>query len=207
MKQIWPAPERNKGPILEVLAGALASNAFIVEVAGGTGQHAEHFARSQPGWTWLATDVDPAHVASMSAWTTEADLPNLPAPRTLDVEERPWDVGSPDVVFCANMIHIAPWRCAQALVAGAAEVLAPDGLLIAYGPYRIGGEHTAPSNAAFDENLRARDPAWGVRDLEAVDGLARAAGLVLVERVAMPANNQSIIWRRGKVGRGATSGS
>jgi SAM-dependent methyltransferase len=196
MKQCWPAPERNKGPILSVLTHHLPEVASILEIAGGSGQHAAHFARARPSWTWHATDVAAEHVASMGAWARELALPNLPEPFALDVCERPWTATAVDAVFCANMIHIAPWTAAQALVAGAGELLRPGGLLLLYGPFRVGGEHTAPSNASFDESLKGRDPEWGVRDLQDVDALAAGAGLERVERVPMPANNQTVIWRR-----------
>jgi SAM-dependent methyltransferase len=208
MKQCWPAPERNKGPILDVLTEHLLEEAEILEVAGGSGQHAAHFAHARPRWTWHATDAADEHVASMGAWARELALPNLPEPFALDVHDQPWSAPPVDAVFCANMIHIAPWSAGQALVAGAGALLSPGGLLILYGPFRLAGAHTAPSNASFDESLKGRDPGWGVRDLEAVDALANQAGLERIARVPMPANNQTVIWRRGAAnGRGLSPGS
>lgn len=196
MKQCWPAPERNKGPILEVLRGLLASNCEVLEIAAGSGQHAIHFAASEPGWRWLATDPNPEHVSSIAAHAQDSVLPNALSPGRLDVLERPWDVPPVDAVYCANMIHIAPWSCAQALVGEASRVLRRGGLLVLYGPFRLDGAHTSESNASFDASLRSRDPEWGVRDLEAVDALAGASGMEWVERFPMPANNQIVTWRR-----------
>ncbi len=207
MKQLWPAPERNKEPILEVLRELLEPSAEVLEIAAGSGQHAEHFARAEPGWRWRATDPDPEHLTSIAAYAEESGLDNLLAPARLDVLQRPWSVAPVDVVFCANMIHIAPWACAEALVAEAAQLLQEGGLLILYGPYRLGGAHTSESNEAFDASLKSRDPSWGVRDLETVDALAKAAGLTWVKRFPMPANNQIVTWRRtsGVEGRGPTA--
>ena len=195
MKQRWPAPERNKGPILEVLERVLPATCTVLEVAAGTGQHALHFANAQAGWTWLASDPNPEHVASIAAYGTESGLENLQPPVSLDVLEQRWSVAPQDAVFCANMIHIAPWECGRALITRAPHVLHPGGLLILYGPFQIDGKHTSESNDAFDQSLRSRDPSWGVRDLGVVDALARSVGLSWVERVAMPANNQMVIWR------------
>ena len=195
MKQRWPAPERNKGPIHEVLERVLPSSCSVLEIAAGTGQHALHFATEQPGWTWLASDPNPEHVASIAAYGKETDLENLQPPVSLDVLDQPWPVAPQDAVFCANMIHIAPWECGRALITRAPQVLRAGGLLILYGPFRIDGKHTSQSNEAFDQSLRSRDPTWGVRDLSVVHELARSVGLTWVERVAMPANNQMVIWR------------
>jgi len=195
MKQRWPAPERNKEPILSALRELLSERSEVLEVAAGSGQHAAHFARAQPGWRWLPTDPDPEHLASISAYVEDVALENLSRPVRLDVLNRPWDVASVDVVYCANMIHIAPWECGRALIEGSANILRPGGLLVLYGPYRIDGEHTSESNVSFDKSLRARDPAWGVRDLRAVDELAVEQGFEFVDRVAMPANNQLVSWR------------
>ncbi|MCR6629116.1 MAG: class I SAM-dependent methyltransferase [Magnetospirillum sp.] len=132
----------------------------------------------------------------MAAWRDEAGLDNLLPPLELDVRRQPWPLVAADAVFAANMIHISPWESTRALVEGAAVVLAPGGVLAVYGPFRVGGRHTAPSNQAFDADLRARNPNWGVRDLEAVEQLAQAAGFDPLETVPMPANNLSVAWRR-----------
>lgn len=199
-KVCWPAPERNKAPILEVLQRVLPKTGTLLEIASGTGQHAEHFARHLPGLTYLPSDRDAENLASIRAWVAEARLPNLLEPRELDVTWSDWPLpGSPpavDAVFNANMLHISPWSCALGLFAGLGRYLSAGGVFVLYGPYRIGGAHTAPSNESFDASLRERNPEWGVRDFEAVRDLAEGAGLRFVERVEMPANNQSLIFVR-----------
>lgn len=189
-----PAAERNHTPILEVLRRVLPPAGHVLEVASGTGQHAAHFATALPGVVWQPSEREEDALPSIAAWC--ADLPNVRAPIRLDVREAPWPVGDLDALFCANLIHIAPWEICQALLRGAGAHLVPGGALVLYGPYRIGGEHTAPSNQAFDQDLRSRDPAWGVRDLEAVVAVAREQSLELEERVAMPANNQTLVFRK-----------
>lgn len=199
MKQIWPAPERNKQPILDVLQRVLPAQARVLEIASGSGQHAAFFAAQKPGWRWQPSDFDPENLASIAAWVSEAQLPNLAPPIALDVCAVEWKVGSGgaiDAMFCANMIHIAPWACCLGLIAGAARYLAPRGRFVLYGPFTIAGEHTAESNATFDASLKARNPEWGVRDSDQVIALAGEAGLSFLERVAMPANNQTLIFER-----------
>ena len=196
MKQSWPAPERNKVPILAVLARVLPPSGRVLEVAGGSGQHAVYFAQQLPGLRFVPSDLASENVASMRAWAAEAQLPNLEEPRQLDVCAEDYGVGELDAIFNANMIHIAPWACAEGLFAGARRHLRPSGALVLYGPFHIGGQPTSDSNAAFDASLRQRDPRWGVRDLEAVLELADSAGLLLEERVAMPANNQLLVFRK-----------
>jgi len=186
--------ERNKQPILDVLRRVLPPSGTVLEIAGGSGQHSVFFSENLPGITWLPTDIDEGRLASIRAWREESSCSNLLEPRRLDVLDDDWDIGTVDVVFSSNMIHITPWECCHGLLAGARRHLTRGGMLIFYGPFRIGGEHTAPSNAAFDENLRGRDPSWGVRDLEAIRDAAD--GFVLDERVEMPANNQILVFRR-----------
>jgi predicted O-methyltransferase YrrM len=193
MKQCWPAPERNKQAILAVLARVLPPRGELLEVASGSGQHAVYFARELPALTFQPSDVDPENLASIRAWVREAGLPNLREPLALDVLADDWGVASVDALFNANMIHIAPWECCLGLLRGAARHLRPQGVLVMYGPFRVGGAHTAPSNESFDAGLRARDPRWGVRELEAVVSEAARLGLMFVER---PANNLSIVFRR-----------
>jgi SAM-dependent methyltransferase len=193
-KLVHPAAERNKEPILGVLRRVLPSTASVLEIAGGSGQHAAFFAENLPGITWLPTDIEAERLASIDAWCRESKLANFLAPRALDVLDDDWGLGSFDAVFNANFIHITPWKCCLGLLAGARRHLHTGGLLIFYGPFRIGGEHTAPSNATFDDDLRGRNPEWGVRDLEAV--VDAAEGFMLEERVEMPANNQVLIFRR-----------
>lgn len=196
MKQRWPAPERNKGPILEVLTRVLPARGTVLELASGSGQHAVHFAAHLPGLRWLPSDPDPDNLASIRAWLHEAALPNLAQPIALDVLSTSWDVGTVDAVFNANLIHISPWACCAALFDGVGRHLAADGVLVTYGPYRIAGQHTSESNARFDAGLKAQDERWGVRDLADVEREAQRVGLGLVERIQMPANNLSLVFRR-----------
>lgn len=187
-----PATERNREPIREVLARFVPKGARVLEIAAGTGQHAAYLAPRLEVRAWLPTDGDPTALASIDAWRAESDA-ILPA-RVLDVTKGDWPEGPFDVVYSANMIHIAPWACCEALVDGAARVLAEGGSLALYGPFKRGGAHTAPSNEAFDASLRARDPRWGVRDLGEVTARASQAGLSLREIVEMPANNLTVIF-------------
>ncbi len=191
-----PAAERNRGPILAELQRLLPARGLLLEIASGTGQHAAHASAGLPGWHWLPSDFDAASLPSIRAWC--AGLDRVLPPLQLDVLQPQW-LGVPapvDAIFCANMIHIAPWACCVGLVQGAARHLTAQGLLITYGPYREDDVPTAPGNLAFDADLRARDPAWGLRRLEDVAKAAAEAGLALRERVAMPANNLLLVWGR-----------
>jgi hypothetical protein len=196
-KLTWGAPDRNKQPILAVLQKVLPPAGTLLEVASGTGQHAVHFAQQLPGWTIQPSDVDADNLVSIEAWADEAALPNLRRPISLDVGNDDWNVAPVDAIFNANLIHIAPWQVALDLVSGTERHLLPGGLLIIYGPFRVGGQHTAPSNQAFDDSLRQRDQSFGVRDLEAVVSLAQQHHLTLQERIEMPANNQMLVSSRG----------
>ena len=192
-----PAAERNKGPILEILARMLPAKGAVLEIASGTGQHLVHFAAALAGLEWQPSDSDPARCTMIATRIARAGLTNARAPLALDVHERPWPIAAPfDAIVCINMIHIAPASATAALLAGAAQVLKPAGLLYLYGPFLEGGRHTAASNEAFDQKLRADNPAWGVRDLDAVSALAAKLGFgePLVEQ--MPVNNLSVIYRR-----------
>ena len=191
-----PATQRNRDPILAVLRRALPAAGLVLEVSSGSGEHAVHFAAALPGLTWQPSDPDPTARASIAAWAAEARLPNLRPPLALDAAAPDWPLDRADAVVCINMIHIAPWAAGLGLLRGAARLLPPGGPLILYGPYRQGGRHTAPSNAAFDAGLRAQDPDWGVRDLEAVAEAAVAAGFGAPEIAAMPANNLALAFRR-----------
>jgi SAM-dependent methyltransferase len=193
-----PAAERNRQPILDVLLRVLPARGEVLEIASGTGQHAAFFAAALPSVIWQPSERDESALPSIAAWCESANVSNARAPLRLDVTEEPWPVGRLDGMFNANMLHIAPWDVGLALLRGAERHLVPGGVLVLYGPYRIGGQHTAPSNAAFDLDLRGRDPAWGVRDLEAVVEAARERHLALVERVPMPANNQTLVFQRGQ---------
>jgi SAM-dependent methyltransferase len=190
------ACERNKDPILAVLREALAGCSDVLEIGSGTGQHAVHFARHLPWLEWQPTDRG-EYLGSLAARVRLEGPANLRQPLELDVlADRPWPAGEADAVFSANTLHIMSWGAVEAAFRGIGSLLRPGGVLAIYGPFRYGGEFTSASNAEFDAFLRARDPDSGIRDAEAVDGLARRNGLVLSDDHAMPANNQLRIWRR-----------
>ena len=191
-----PAVARNRDPILAVLRRHLPEQGTVLEIASGTGEHAAYFAPHFPRLIWQPSDADPDALASIEAHRAAANAENLRAPITLDVTAPTWPVTRADAVVSINMIHISPWTAAQGLMAGAARLLPAGGVLYLYGPFKENGAHTAPSNAAFDASLRARDPAWGVRDVGDVRALADRHGFDFVERVAMPANNLSLVFRR-----------
>lgn len=196
MKRFSDAAERNRDPILAVLARVLPERGLVVEVASGTGQHVVHFARHLPGLTWQPTDLDVEARASIEAWSAEAALANVLPPVALDAALDTWPLARADAIVCCNMIHISPWESALGLVRGAGRILGEGAPLVLYGPYRFGGTFTAPSNEAFDLSLRARDPRWGVRDVDDLEVAARPHGLALEETVAMPANNHCLVFRR-----------
>jgi hypothetical protein len=188
--------DRNKQPILDVLRTVLPARGAALEIASGTGQHAAWFAAALPGWSWQPTDADAAMLPAIAARTS--GLANVRPPLLLDVLASPWPVapGAFDAVYCANMLHIAPWSTCAALMQGSARCLAADGVLVTYGPYFEDGVAPAPGNVAFDASLRARDPAWGLRGLEDVAAEALRAGLELRQRHAMPANNLLLVFGR-----------
>jgi len=192
LRQHAPAAERNRALILEVLRGVLPASGLVLEIASGTGQHVIHFAAA-PELSWQPSDPDAEARASIAAWTAHAGLANVRAPLELDVERTPWGIDAAQALVCINMIHISPWSATQALFAGAQRLLGSGGVLYLYGPYRRHGAHTAPSNEAFDQQLRSRNPAWGVRDMETVVALGEAHGFGFGEPVAMPANNFSLV--------------
>jgi SAM-dependent methyltransferase len=194
--QTSPAVARNRDPILAVLRRVLPAQGTVLEVGSGTGEHAVYFAAALPHLTWQPSDLDAEARGSVAAHRVAAQLPNLKAPLTLDARAESWPLARAEAVVSINMIHIAPWASAEGLMAGARRLLAPGGMLYLYGPFKENGAHTAPSNAAFDASLRARDPQWGVRDRDEVAALAQRNGLALVERVAMPANNLSLVFQR-----------
>lgn len=191
-----PAAARNRGPILEVLRRLLPAPARVLEVGSGSGQHAAFFARALPHVDWQPSERDEELLAAIAGWQREEGVPAPRDPIRLDVTGDDWPPGPFDAVFSANLIHIAPWETCLGLLGGAAHRLREGGLLVLYGPFREEGRHTAPSNAAFDESLRARDPRWGVRDLGEVAAEAARRGLVLRERVPMPANNRIAVLHR-----------
>jgi SAM-dependent methyltransferase len=194
-----PAAERNKEPIAEVLRRVLPQAGTVLEIAIGTGQHAVHFAGALPALVWQPSEPDEELCAAARARVAAAELANLRPPLALDVFAPEWVTPDADAVLCINMIHIAAWPATAALLGHAARLLAPGAPLILYGPYKRGGQHTAPSNAAFDESLQARNPEWGVRALEDVQALAAQHGFVFDEVVAMPANNLVVVFRRAEV--------
>lgn len=192
-----PASVRNAGPILEVLKAHLPAKGRVLEIAGGTGQHSVAFAGALPGVTWTPSDPSPDARASMAAWAGQATLPNLNPPLALDMlDEAGWPTDQTDAVICINMIHISPWAATEGLMRLAGRTLRrPGGLLVLYGPYREADVDLAPSNADFDASLKGRDPAWGLRDRDAVIAEAQAAGLAFTRRIAMPANNIMLLFR------------
>lgn len=191
-----PAAARNRDPILAVLRRHLPPSGLVLEVASGSGEHAIHFAAALPGLTFQPSDPDLAARVSIAAWAAEAALANLRPALLLDAAAPAWPITAADAVVCINMIHIAPWAAAQGLVRGAAAILPSGAPLLLYGPFRQGGAHTAPTNAAFDADLRARNPQWGVRDLEEVAALAAGHGFGAPVVAAMPANNLTVAFRR-----------
>lgn len=188
-----PATQRNRDAILAVLRRHLLASGLLLEIASGTGEHALHFAAALPGITVQPSDPDAGARASIDAHAGAAGLANIRPALALDVTGA-WPIDRADALLCCNMIHIAPWEATPALVAGAARVLPPGAPLLLYGPFLRDGRHTAPSNAAFDESLRARDPRWGVRDLDEVIALAADFDVEAIE--AMPANNLTAVFRR-----------
>lgn len=192
-----PAALRNREPILDVLRMHLPPKGLAVEVASGSGEHVVHFAQHVPGLTFQPSDPDEDARASIDSWVAESGLANVRPALDFDVTRQAWPFVNAAAILCINMVHISPWRATEALIAGAARHLTPGGILYLYGPYKRGGAHTAPSNAAFDESLRMRNAEWGVRDLEAVADLAAGAGFSEPAVTPMPANNLSLVFRRG----------
>lgn len=196
-RQHSPAAERNTAPILTQLQTLLPPRGVMLEIASGTGQHAAALSAGLPGWEWQPTDFDARALASISAWCE--GLSRVRVPAQLDVLSTPWPSQIPtavDAIFCANMIHIAPWACTGALMQGAARHLKKEGVLITYGPYLEAATPTAAGNLAFDADLRSRNPAWGLRELAQVALVAKEAGLILRQRIGMPANNLLLVWGR-----------
>lgn len=193
-KPFSPSCERNREPILAVLRDRFADRRHVLEIGSGTGQHAVHFAAALPHLVWQASDVAD-NLPGIRLWLAEAALANTPAPLTIDVNQ-PWPEVRVDAVFTANTLHIMGWAEVQRLFVALPGVMLPGALLAVYGPFNDKGQFTSESNAAFDAQLRQGDPRRGIRDFEAVDALAEAAGLHLLENRAMPANNRCVIWQR-----------
>ena len=195
-RETAPSPERNKQPILAVLARVLPPRGLVLEIGSGTGQHVAHFAKALPALTFQPSEMDAERHASIEAWVAAGNLPNVKPPLAIDVTKRAWPVAAADAIVCINVIHISPWEATLGLMAGAGRILSAGGVLVTYGPYMRGGAHTSQSNVAFDASLRARNPLWGVRDLEKVAEVAGNEGLALEETVPMPANNFTLVWRK-----------
>ena len=194
-----PAFERNHAPIWSAIAPFLQDRSGdALEVGSGPGQHVVAYARAAPAVTWWPSDIHPRHLASIAAWRAHAGLANVQAPLRINLLEPDWDAALPmrdrlTAIVCINVLHISPWQASENLLAAAGRRLRPDGRLFVYGPFRRDGAHTAPSNAAFDASLRAQDPAWGVRDMGEIAGVAARCGLRIADAIAMPANNFTLV--------------
>lgn len=191
-----PSAQRNRQPILDVLARVLPKDGLVLEIAGGSGEHALHFARNLPALRWQPSDPDPASRRSIDAHAAAhaEQCPNLLPVLDVDVTAADWPVRTAEAIVCINMAHISPWSASEGLFAGAGRLLPAAGVLFLYGPYKRNGRHTAPSNEAFDASLRGRNSAWGIRNLEDLVGLGTQANLALREVVDMPANNLSLVF-------------
>jgi SAM-dependent methyltransferase len=195
--RVSPSTARNRDPILEVLKSCLPGSGLVLEIAAGAGEHAVYNAAALPSLQWQPTDPDAEALASIAAWRDHAALPNLKPPLRLDASDPDaWPVDRADAVVNINMIHISPWAATEGLMAGAGRLLPPDGVLFLYGPYIEPDVQTAPSNLAFDLSLKSRNPAWSIRRLDEVTALAAGRGLRLARRVAMPANNLALVFRK-----------
>jgi hypothetical protein len=191
-----PATLRNRDAIAAVLAEWLPTTGTVLEVASGSGEHVVHFAATLPALDWQPSDPDPAGLVSIAAWCGEAGLANIAPPLALDASADDWLIDHADAMLCINMVHISPWAATLGLLAGATRLLPSGAPLILYGPYIEPDVPTADSNMAFDASLRARDPAWGLRNINDVKAAAADAGLTFAERRAMPANNLMLLFRR-----------
>jgi cyclopropane fatty-acyl-phospholipid synthase-like methyltransferase len=189
------ACERNKGPILAVLTGALGDSRSVLEIGSGSGQHAVHFARHLPHLAWQPSEC-PEELGPLTERIRLEGPPNLLPAVELDVRRRPWPLAAVDAVYSANTLHIMGWDAVQDFFRGVGALLRAPGVLCVYGPFRYRGGYTSDSNAEFDRFLRSRDPASGIRDFEALERLAAGVGLALAADHAMPANNQTLVWRR-----------
>jgi hypothetical protein len=189
-----PATARNREPILAVLRDFLPATGLILEIASGTGEHVSYFAERLPDLDWQPSDPDPDAIASTTAWAE--GIPNIRTPLQLDAAAPDWPISRADAMLCINMVHISPWAATQGLFAGAARVLPQGAPLYLYGPYRRADVPTAPSNEAFDASLSARNPGWGLRQLDDVIMVAERTGFRFDRLVEMPANNLSVIFRR-----------
>lgn len=195
VKRHAPATERNRDVIAETLAGLLPQAGLVLEIASGTGEHAVHFAKLFPALNWQPSDPDPIAIASINAWRTESDVPNVHPAMLLDASAD-WPISQADAVLCINMTHISPWAATAGLLRNAGRILQPSSPLFIYGPFRQRDVPLAESNAAFDASLRQQNPEWGLRYVEDIFIVAQEAGLHLDQVINMPANNLSLIFRR-----------
>ncbi|MBL8643812.1 MAG: DUF938 domain-containing protein [Rhodospirillaceae bacterium] len=191
-----PAAVRNAPFLVDVLRRALPASGVVLEIASGSGYHAAAFAKAFPHLTWQPTDPDVQARASISAYVDETGLANIKAPLRLDVTQTSWPLENADAVVCINMIHISPWAATLALFAGAANILSDGAPLITYGPYIVRGDFIAESNVDFDRSLRAKNPDWGLREVDEITHVARRAGFALENMVPMPANNFTLVFRK-----------
>lgn len=196
MKRQAPAAARNRQPILDVLQPHLPPRGLVLEVASGTGEHTAHFAQALPGLIFQPSDPDEMARASIDDWTSALGLGNVRPALALDAAAETWPIAGADAIVCINMIHISPWASTVGLIRGAARLLPKTGTLFLYGPYFRDDVTTAPSNLAFDRDLRARNPAWGIRTVEEIVALARAHGFAPPLVIDMPANNLSLAFRK-----------
>jgi Protein of unknown function (DUF938) len=193
---VSPSAEHNKGPIADALQRVLPGSGCILEVSSGMGQHVVHFASIMPHLVWQPTECDPECLRSIAAWSAIESLGNVKRPLALDVHDEVWPVSQADAAICINMIHIAPSSATGALLGGASRILNSGAVLVLYGPFRRGGQHTSASNEAFDLHLRAQNPGWGVRNLEDVADTAKKEGFDLAVVCPMPANNLTAVFRK-----------
>lgn len=192
-----PATLRNRDPILAALRQVMPPTGMVLEIASGSGEHAVYFASELPQLSWQPSDPSPEACASIAAWRAQEGSANLMAPLSIDAQEDDWAIGDADAIVCINMVHISPWEATVGLMRGAAHILPVGAPLVLYGPFLRAGTPLAPSNAEFDIGLKARDPRWGLRDLDAVCELARTHGLAREQVIDMPANNLMLVLRRG----------
>lgn len=190
-----PATLRNRDAIADVLARWLPPSGLVLEIASGSGEHCAYFAGVLPGHRWQPSDPDESARHSIAAWTSDVD--NVAPPLAIDAASPDWPIAAADAILCINMVHISPWSAATGLFDGASMLLPPGAPLILYGPFRRQGMATAPSNEAFDQSLRARDPHWGLRYVESITEVAEARGFTQDQLIDMPANNLILIYRRG----------
>jgi hypothetical protein len=195
-RRLAPAAERNKEPILSVLTRVLPPRGTMLEIGSGTGQHVTHFAKTLSHLRWQPSDADPDLRQSIAQWIAHEHLANVEAPIALDIHAQPWPLATAAAIVCINVIHVAPWSATPALLGGAEGMLAPGAPLVLYGPFLQRGVPTSPGNVKFDADLKAANPAWGLREVERVAETAAQSGFTLDEVVAMPANNLTLVFRR-----------